>query len=47
VIFPNITLFIYKPQTRVWFVYTAPFGKIGKKAVQDFFFAQFRKFLIE
>ena len=21
VIFPNITLFIYKPQTRVWFVY--------------------------
>jgi hypothetical protein len=20
--FPNITLFIYKPQTRVWFVYT-------------------------
>ena len=22
VIFPNITLFIYKPQTRVWFVYT-------------------------
>ena len=22
VIFPNITLFIYKPQTRVWFTYT-------------------------
>ena len=26
VIFPNIALFIYKPQTRVWFVYVLPFG---------------------
>ena len=24
VIFPNITLFIYKPQIRVWFVYALP-----------------------